>query len=170
MRTAALATTLLLASAAAGTAGPELVDFPAGYEDDFVRYDEIDKPDRKIVRFMYVDPATAAAATPDSPLPFGAVLIMEDHPAELDGETLRRDARGRLIPTDTVTNVFVMEKQASWGADYPTEVRNGEWEYAWFLADGSRRPEAEFTGCFECHKAQADEDYTFSFYPYLRRR
>ncbi len=160
---------LVLLFGSAALAGPEQVDLPEDYSDRFVRYTTIDKPDRQIVRFMYVDPVAATTATPDAPLPYGTVLVMEDHRAALEGETPTLDAAGRLVPTDEVTNIFVMEKQPGFGAGYDAALRNGEWEYAWFLADGSRKPDASFTGCFECHKAQAEEDYTFSFYPHLRR-
>lgn len=165
-----LSSVVLPLAAATATAGPELVDYPEGYGRDFVLYDKIDKPERKIVRFMYVDPASDAAATAGEALPYGTVLVMEDHPVELDGEEPVLDAQGRLVPTDEIRNVFVMEKQPGWGAEYPEELRNGEWEYARFLADGNRLADAQFTGCFECHKGQAEEDYTFSFYTYLRQR
>lgn len=169
MRRLLLASLITTALSATAWAGAELIDYPEGYGEAFVVYAKIDKPERKIVRFMYVNPETAEAATADGELPHGTVLVMEDHQAELDGEAPVLDADGRMVPTDEITNVFVMEKQPGWGADYPEELRNGEWEYARFLADGSRKADAEYTGCFECHKAQAEEDYTFSFYPYLQR-
>lgn len=164
-----LAATLALLLPTAALAGADLVVFPEGYAESFVRYTTIDKPDRKIVRYMYVNPETAAAATPDAELPYGTVLVMEDHKAVLEGETLVTDANGRLVPTDEVTNIFVMAKAPGWGADYPEAVRNGEWEYARFLPDGSVKADATYDGCFECHKPQAAEDFTFSFYPHLRQ-
>ena len=159
---------LALAAAAAARAGPEKISFPKGYSDSFVEYIRIDRPDRKTIRFMYVNPEAHEAAEPGQPLPDGTVLIMEDHKAELGpGDEPRTDAEGRLVPTDEVTNVFVMEKQPGWGAEYPPEVRNGEWEYAWFLPDGTRKADAKFDGCFGCHQSRAERDYTFTFYKYV---
>jgi hypothetical protein len=153
---------------AASGAGPEKVAYPNNYQTEFVRYITIDRPDRKIVRWFYVNPEALAAAAPGEDLPDGTVLIMEDHKARLDaGEAPVVDAQGRFISTDEVTNVFVMEKQPGWGEEYPPEKRNGEWEYAWFLPDGSRKADAQFDGCFACHLHRAERDFTFTFAKYV---
>lgn len=169
MRAAALLLGLaaMAAPAADVLAGPELVGFPEGYQERFVLYNKVDRPDRKTIRFMYVDPEAHAAAEAGEPAPYGTVLIMEDHKAKLEGEEAVRDAEGRMVPTEEVTNVFVMEKQPGWGAGYPPEKRNGEWEYAWFLPDGSRKEDAKFDGCFGCHMSRAERDYTFTFAKYV---
>ena len=150
------------ATAAGVHAGTEEVALPADYQTDFVRYEVVDRLDRKKARFMYMNADAWAAAEPGQPLPDGTVVIMEDHDIRLDGagEPVL-DSAGRVIPTDVVTNVFIMEKRAGWGADYPDELRNGEWEYAWFGPDGVRSFKP-MTACFECHKAQDAEDYTFT--------
>ncbi|NNG05059.1 MAG: cytochrome P460 family protein [Inquilinus sp.] len=150
-------------------AGPERVDFPAGYRDAFVEYLRVDRPDRKTTRFFYVDPESLAAAEPGRELPQGTVLIMEDHKVVMNGDKPALNAEGRHRPTDEVTNVFVMEKRPGWGAEYPLETRNGDWDYAWFEADGSRKQGdfVRFTGCFSCHMNRANRDFTFTFFKYL---
>ncbi len=151
-------------------AGPERVEFPAGYRDAFVEYLRVDRPDRKTTRFFYVNPDALAAAEPGEELPQGTVLIMEDHKVLLDSAgDPATDGDGRFQPTDEITNVFVMEKQPGWGADYPLETRNGDWDYAWFEADGSRKQGdfVRFTGCFSCHQNRANRDFTFTFFKYL---
>jgi hypothetical protein len=75
------------------------------------------------------------------------------------GEPLR-DGNGRLVRGD-LTAVFVMEKRAGWGAEYPDDLRNGEWEYARFTADGRSGP-ADTRACLGCHKPKAAHDYVFS--------
>jgi len=160
----------MLSVTATAFAGPERVEFPAGYRDVFVRYLDVDRPDRKTKRFFYVNRAALEAAKPGEDLPQGSVLIMEDHKIELEAdETPRRDAEGRFIATDEITNVFVMEKQPGWGDAYPEEKRNGDWDYAWFLADGSPKHSdpARFEGCFNCHQSRAERDYTFTFFKYV---
>jgi len=156
--------------AAAASAGPERVAFPVGYGNDFVRYLDVDRPDRKSKRFFYVNPAALEAARPGEDLPAGTVLIMEDHKIALNAdETPQRDAEGRFIATEEITNVFVMEKQPGWGEAYPEEKRNGDWDYAWFLADGTPKHSdpARFEGCFSCHQSRAERDYTFTFFKYV---
>ena len=154
------------------SAGPELVLYPDGYATGFVRYTTVDRPDRKppIVRFMYVNPDALLAAKPGAALPDRTVIVMEDHKAALNaaGEPVL-DANGRFVPTDEITNVFVQEKRAGWGADYPAEVRNGEWEYARFEPDGARKTgeKVKYDGCFECHKGVAEQDFNFTLSPFI---
>ena len=155
------------------SAGPDKVAFPEGYQTHFVRYTTIDKPERKppIVRFMYVNPEALAAAQADQPAPQGTVLIMEDHKAQLDADgKAMTDSRGRFIPTNDLTNVFVMEKQPGWGAEYSPEQRNGEWEYAWYQPNGARKVGdfVKFERCFACHKDNVEgQDYNFTFAPFV---
>src|SRR3546814_6611745 len=85
---------------------------------------------------------------------------MEDHPVELEsGETPRRDAEGRFIATEEITNVFVMEKQPGWGEAYPDDKRNGDWDYAWFDAEGTLKHSdpARYEGCFSSHQSRAGD-------------
>jgi hypothetical protein len=164
----AAGTGALLWLASAALAGPEQVGYPDRYATGFVRYLTVDRPDRNIVRFFYVNPEALETATPGEDLPYGTVLVMEDHEARMvTSEQAVRDAQGRLIPTDEVTNVFVMEKRVGFGEEYPPEKRNGEWEYAWFLPDGSRKADAGFEGCFACHLNRAGRDFTFTLYKYV---
>jgi len=149
-------------------AGPERVSFPADYQQKFTNYLQVDRHDRKTVRFMYANPAAIEKAEPGAPLPNGTVLVMEDHKAQLDsaGNPVT-DADGRFVPTAEITNIFVMEKQAGWGEAYSPEMRNGDWDYAWFVAGGQRKADAEFDGCFACHQSRAERDYTFTFAKFL---
>lgn len=154
-------------------AGAEKVAWPEGYGSSFVRYHTVDKPKAKgpaRVRFFYVNLPALTAAKAGAPLPDGTVLVMEDHLAVLgaDGEPVRT-ANGRFVAGTEITNVFVQEKRAGWGAAYPEAIRNGDWEYARFLADGSPKQGAKFEGCFACHKAKAaGTDFNFTFSPFVK--
>ena len=53
-------------------------------------------------------------------------------------------------------------KRTGWGAEYPPSLRNGEWEYAWFKADGTRHKRRDMKSCFGCHKRVAKADYLFT--------
>lgn len=151
--------------------GPDNVAFPAGYATDFIRYATVDKLERKIIRFLYVDPASFAAAKPGQPLPYGTVIVMEDHAARLgpDGTPLV-DQQGRLIPLPAILAVAVQEKREGWGVGYPDTVRNGEWEYGRFNGDGTRNP-GPVAACFDCHiKVRKDQDFAFNFWDYVQAR
>lgn len=142
--------------------GPETVAFPTDYASSFVNYLDVDRFDRKRVRKMYVNPEALAAAVAGEDLPDGTILIMEDHDAVLGaGEMPELDTEGRMTAQEAVGNIFVMEKNAAW------ETENGSWDYAWYLPDGSPRPEANFDGCFACHNNRAGGDYNFTFSPFV---
>jgi hypothetical protein len=56
-----------------------------------------------------------------------------------------------------------MEKRAGWGAEYPDDIRNGEWEYQAFKADKTPNDKAVLKNCFTCHKPYDKQDFVFSF-------
>ena len=57
-----------------------------------------------------------------------------------------------------------MEKRAGWGAEYPDNIRNGEWEYQAFGADKQVNAKAKLTACFECHKPlPSGQDFVFLY-------
>jgi hypothetical protein len=150
-----------LLAAASTVAGPINIVFPSGYK-DHVRYATVDRPDNKTVRDIYVSPESAQMVNPGEPLPHGTVITMEVYRARVDekGEPVK-DAAGRFIKGD-LTGIFVMEKQPGWGTDYSDDLRNGEWEYARFTAEGQRHPNADTTPCFQCHKPLGGQDFVFT--------
>ena len=151
--------------------GPENITLPTDYQTRFVRYATIDKAERKIVRFMYVNPEAAAAAKKGEPFPDGSVLVMEDHAARLGPDNAPLvDMQGRFIPLPPILGVALQEKRAGWGVGYPDEKRNGEWEYARFNGDGTRN-NAPVEACFTCHLQNvANQDFTFTTWPYFQNR
>ena len=72
-----------------------------------------------------------------------------------------KDAKGRFVKGDFVAYT-VMEKKAGYGTEYPPELRNGDWEYAVFNAEGKLNDKANYKACFECHKPHAKQDYVIS--------
>jgi hypothetical protein len=153
---------LLVSTARAGT---DLVTYPSDYKTQHELYTTVDKSDPKrghSVRSMYVNHEAYEAARAGQPLPSGTVIIMEVYKAKLDAQQAPlKDAAGRFIKDD-LSGVFVMAKQTGWGADYPPELRNGEWEYARFLPDGSRHDKTDMTTCFQCHKPMSQQDFVFT--------
>lgn len=172
MKRALMAVVLGLAmwSAPLSAAGPDRVRYPEGFASGFLLYNKVDRPDRKRVRFMYVNRSAHAQARPGAPLPDGTILVMEDHEIALDAQgnpVLDRD--GRLAPTDKVTAVFVMEKRRGWGETnhLPPDKDNGDWDYAWYEPNGQPR-NVSMDGCYACHTSRASRDFTFTYFKNLQ--
>lgn len=167
---AAIAGAVLLAALPA-QAGPDRVELPADYQTAYTLYIKVDRPDRKIVRFMYVNPEALAAARPGEPLPDGTTLVMEDHKARLgpDGEALRDNA-GRFLAEEMVTAIFVQQTRQGWGEAYPPETRNGDWDYARYEpgATLALKADQKYVGCFSCHQRRAARDYNFTFSVFVK--
>ena len=79
------------------------------------------------------------------PIPSGTVITLVDY---RDGALFR---------------YVVMEKRAGWGAEYPPEIRNGEWEYQAFTPARAVNDKANLTACFQCHKPLDKQDFVFSY-------
>jgi plastocyanin len=164
-----LAAFTLVALAARSDAGPEKVAFPAAYKEG-VLYTIADRYDVKQYRELYVNPAAAVQAAKDGkPLPHGTVLTLIQYKAQVDAQgNPVKDAKGRFLKGDLL-GYAVMEKRQGWGTEYPDDLRNGEWEYGAFTADGKANDKANFKGCFQCHKPHDGQDFVIS-YPALAGR
>jgi hypothetical protein len=148
-RLAIVPMSILFSLATSATAGPEKVAFPA-YQ-THVLYAVLDQPDIKELREAYINPEAFKALKPGQPLPNGTVLSLPTFKALLDDKgELVKDPNGRLV-RGRLDRVVVMEKRTGRGVEYSEDLRNGEWEYARFRADGTRDPQANIKGCFECH-------------------
>jgi hypothetical protein len=144
-------------------AGPDNVKFPVNYAKG-VLYTSVDRADNKQYRELYVTRFALDEVKAGRPLPSGTVITMVNWKAKLDaaGQPVK-DANGRFVKTDEIAGIAVMEKRAGWGAEYPAELRNGEWEYRAFKGDGTANDKANLTACFKCHKPLDKQDYVFSF-------
>ncbi len=163
-------TALMIGSMPGSYAAPEQVALPRDYAENFILYKTLDKRDQDpdVVRVVYVDPQSAAAVQPGAPLPEGMRLVMVDQFAARgsDGRTLL-DRDGRMVSTGEVKQILVSEKRTGFGAEYDADMRTGDWEFAVFLGDGSRKPGVNFDRCRECHLQAERFDFTFSVFPNL---
>ena len=165
----------LTLTVAAGTlqAGADRISFPPDFQNQkkWTLYGIIDRPDLKIVRYFYVDKPSLAAAKPGKPVPYGTTLVMADKKAKLgaDGQPVL-DKDGRMSSEGDFTKVQLQKKGKGWGDDHPANMKNSDWEYASFNADGSRITDQKYDVCFGCHmnRQKPSEDFTFLFAPYLR--
>lgn len=162
-------TALMIGSMPTSHAGPEQIALPGDYAENFILYKTLDKRDQDpdVVRVIYVDPQSASAAEPGAPLPEGMRLVMVDQFAARagDGRTLL-DRDGRMVPTGEVKQILMAEKRTGFGAEHG-DLQTGDWEFAAFLGDGSRKPDVNFDRCRECHLQAERFDFTFSVFPNL---
>lgn len=144
------------------TAGPEKVAFPTGYKKHAL-YTTVDREDNKQVRDLYAPAEAVKAAKAGKPLPGGTVIAMEVYRAKVDekGQPVK-DAKGRYIKSD-LFGIFVMEKRTGWGAEYPEDLRNGDWEYARFTPEGKPHQPPDTKPCLECHKPYGGQDFVLTF-------
>ncbi len=142
-------------------AGGDKIAFPENY-DKGVMYFSFDKADTKQYRDIYITPAAIDALKKGEPAPSGTVITTVIYKAKLDADNNPvKDANGRYIKTDLAAYA-VMEKRTGWGAEYPPEKRNGEWEYQVFTADRKVNDKANLAACFDCHKPHAATDFLFT--------
>ena len=157
---------LLLSLAALSTgamAGPEKIKFPSDYLKG-VLYQTLDRPDSKQYRELYTQAEVVEAVRKGQPIPHGAVITLVQWSVEQDASGVPlKDSSGRFIKKQIIGHT-VMEKRAGWGAEYPPEMRNGEWEYAVFTADGrpNEKANANTKACFTCHLPHAKQDFVIS--------
>jgi plastocyanin len=149
--------------AATVLAGPDKIAFPEGYEKG-VLYAVVDRHDTKQYRELWSTPDGVKAVRDGRPIPHGTVLTLVQYSAKVDekGNPVR-DAKGRFVKGDLIAYT-VMEKRKGWGAGYPDEWRNGEWEYAAFTKDKQPNEKAHATiqNCFVCHKPHEKQDFVMS--------
>ena len=153
---------LMAAVVVRSDAGPEKISYPANYKAG-VLYTTVDRYDVKQYRELYVSsPEAVQAAKDGKPLPHGTVLTLVQYKAQVDAQgNPVKDDKGRFQKGDLIAYA-VMEKRAGWGAEYPDDLRNGEWEYAVFGADHKLNEKANYKGCFQCHKPHDKIDYVIS--------
>jgi amicyanin len=160
--TLAVGLTAGLALHSRSTAGADKIAFPANWKSG-VLYTTVDRYDNKQYRELYASSAEAVQAMKEGKaLPFGTVLTLVQYKAQVDAQANPvKDANGRFIKGDLVAYT-VMEKRQGWGAEYPAELRNGEWEYALFGPDTKFNDKANYTACFQCHKPHEKQDFVIS--------
>ena len=143
-------------------AGGDKIAFPENFAQGAM-YTTVDRADNKQYRELFVTPAAIEAAKKGEPLPSGTVITIVQYKAQVDAQgNPVKDADGRFIKGDLI-GYGVMEKRAGWGAEYPPEIRNGEWEYQAFTADRKVNDKANLFACFNCHKPLDKQDFVFSY-------
>ena len=158
---AVIAACMALAVAVQVKAGGEKVSFPEGFEKG-VLYATVDRYDIKQFRELYANKEAVDAVRAGRPSPSGTVLTLIQYKAKTDDKgTPVKGPDGHFVK-DGVLAYAVMEKRAGWGAEYPDDLRNGEWEYQAFTADKNVNEKANLRACFQCHKPHEKQDFVMS--------
>lgn len=140
---------------------------PVGYQNGPKFLSEVQRPDTKQVRELFINQVGAKTSAGQS-FPNGTVMVMELYKAQLDGETLVTGPDGKLVKGD-LAKVFVMEKGEGWGQEMPENLRTGNWVFAAYGPDG--KPLAEdFGKCRACHVPLAAKDFVHRYDEYFEKR
>lgn len=144
----------------------ELV-FPADYKSYSAFLHGIQKPDA--VRDLYINP-TGASAEAGQAFANGSILVMEIYNARKNAEgAFEKGADGNLVKAD-LAKVFVMQKEAGWGKHAPENLKNGDWIYSAFKANGERL-DVNYTTCRGCHlPLGASKDFVHRYDEYFEKR
>jgi hypothetical protein len=116
----------------------EPVEFPENYEEG-VLYTTVTRG--STFEELYTSREAIEAVQNGQPIPYGTVITLLIY---RDGE---------------LSQYFVMEKRNGGGTEYPAELRNGEWEYQAFTADGTVDYEEDIKNCLSCHANQERNDF-----------
>lgn len=138
------------------------VTFPKDFKSSFKAYTTIDMADRKQVRVYWANPVALTAAAEGKALPNDSYLLVEVFSAKLDdAKALVKGADGKLV-ADKVLFHTAMAMGQDWGKNIPDLLRNGDWNYAVYNADGTNRGGNQ-AACLACHKPLPKDSYLFTW-------
>lgn len=149
----------------AGTAMAEDVtlDLPADYKTTFDNYmisDRLGQEDQVIS--LFANETARSGASSDGKLPYGSVLIGEIYKAKTDADgNVIESELGRRVPAELAA-IVMMERREGWDAQYPDELKVGDWEFEVFSPAGENLGK-DTTACRECHHPLNDTEFTFSY-------
>jgi hypothetical protein len=87
---------------------------------------------------------------------------MENYAAKANPDgSLATGADGKLVKAELL-RVFVMGKNAGWGQGVAESLRNGNWVYASYLANGQKGPD-DLSTCRACHLPLAAKDFVHRY-------
>jgi cytochrome c553 len=141
------------------------VTFPENYRSSFTLYHTLNRPDINQVRYLYANPVALRAAREGKALPDGSVLVLEQFAAKLGADRKPVTGANGFYEPERFVAYAVMARNAGWGKDIPEMLRNDDWNYAVFNADGKLRPGVNQAECLACHKPLDAKSYTFSIDP-----
>ena len=129
---------------------------------------EIQRPDVKQVRDIYVN-AKGYAASKGATFPNGTIFVMENYKVDENADgTPKKNMDGKLVK-GPLLRAFVMGKGEGWGASAPEGLRNGDWVYASYGADG-KPTQDPIAPCRACHLPLTGKDFVHRYDEYFEKR
>ena len=125
-------------------------DFPQAY----VEYKREQDETNKTLTLRYANRVAIDAARAGKPLPEGSILLTVNYTPQIAAD-------GRWTP-GAVKNYVGMETRAGWGDAIPPLLRNGNWNYGVWSADGTPRLALQQPRCLACHQPKAADSYVFT--------
>jgi len=125
-------------------------DFPQG----FVEYKREQNESTQTLTLRYANKLAVEAARAGKPLPEGSILLTVNYAPQIGTD-------GRWTPGPVKTYVG-METRAGWGDTIPPLLRNGNWNYGVWSADGTPRLALQQPRCLACHQPKAADSYVFT--------
>ena len=160
---------LLLAACSAQEPADTGVPYPADYATSFAHYATIDRGDA-VIRDLYINQRALQGLRSTGRLPHDSVLVIEAWEAAVDerGAPLR-DETGRYRKAEPLSMLHVAHKRNDWRQeDFPGAARSGNWNFGSFAHVGGERIDENLTACFNCHQANARNDFIYSAEQLLR--
>ncbi len=117
---------------------------------------------RKQLRKIYANRVALDAARAGKALPDGSVIVVEAFKAKLGPDKKPVVGSDGLFVATKRAGYTAMERQSGWGNDFPELIRNGNWHYGLYKANGQPRPKVNQASCLSCHKPRAKDSYVFS--------
>jgi cytochrome c553 len=137
---------------AASAAIHSRMEFPSNFPTGFTVYQS--EVEDGVMTRRYANAAATKAARKGAKLPDGSVIISVNY-------TAQKDAGGKDV-AGPVQSYAGMESRKDWGKDIPLLLRNENWDYALFAADGKRRDDLNQAQCLACHKPKESDSYVFT--------
>jgi cytochrome c553 len=125
-----------------GPAVPSRMTLPANFPAGFTVYQTENEGDA--ITRRYANSVAWQAAKARQPLPSGSIILQVTY-------------KGSAIQSYSA-----MESRVGWGNEIPMLLRNGDWDYALFSAEGTRRDQLNQAPCLACHKPQEANSYVFT--------
>lgn len=141
---------------------------PADYKSWAKFLSAVQRSDAKQVREIYMN-TKATAGTAAGGFPNGTLFVMENYAAAANADgTLKQGADGKLVKGDLL-RVFMMGKNEGWGQSAPDGLKNGDWIYTAYLANGTRAADPT-VACRACHLPLVTKDFVHRYDEHFRQR
>ena len=139
------------------------IKFPENYRTTFTHYQSVDRANPKQIGELYANDIAINSLQHGKVFASGSILIMEVYNAKLDkNDDPILDANGRRIKAGLKV-IAVREKQPGWGAKWPEDVKNDDWDSIFFSPSSKQPLKKDYATCHQCHKPLTEQDYTFSY-------